>query len=243
MGPDAPMSGGVGVLVGYDIGGGGLRLFDGEHLRVSDDGDFELWLLSEAPVVGRFRGRLAAASAAELVRLAGQVLPAPDALLPPGGRAERWLVGQASIVVSAGRTPDGAWGDLVTAARALTDAMTAHPAAAIALSVAGDWRSATLRSVGPEGLAVAAEPLTVEVAAWSGYYDPLGTWDAPVGSAPVPGAGAGAPGWSMEIPLAHNFAPGPGRVLHVKVGLTVLAHGARARLVATVAPPMADPEG
>ena len=171
MGPDAPMSGGVGVLVGYDIGGGGLRLFDGEHLRVSDDGDFELWLLSEAPVVGRFRGHLAAASTAELARLAGQVLPAPDALLPPGGRAERWLAGQASIVVSAGRTPDGAWGDLVTAARALTDAMTAHPAAAIALSVAGDWRSATLRSVGPEGLAVAAEPLTVEVAAWSGYYD------------------------------------------------------------------------
>jgi len=107
------------MLVGYDIGGGGLRLFDGEHLRVSDDGDFELWLLSEAPVVGRFRGHLAAASTAELARLAGQVLPAPDALLPPGGRAERWVAGAASIVVAAGRTPDGAWGDLVTAARGL----------------------------------------------------------------------------------------------------------------------------
>jgi hypothetical protein len=229
------------MLVGYDIGGGGLRLFDGEHLRVSDDGDFELWLLSEAPVVGRFRGHLAAASTAELARLAGQVLPAPDALLPPGGRAERWVAGAASIVVAAGRTPDGAWGDLVTAARGLMDAMTAHPVAALALSVADDWRSATLRSVGPERIPVAADPLTVEVAAWSGYYDPVGTWDAPPGSAPVPGDG-GAPGWSMKIPLAHDFAPGPGRVLHVKVGLTVLADGARARLVATVAPPMADPE-
>ena len=242
MGPDAPMSGGVGVLVGYDIGGGGLRLFDGEHLRVSEDGDFELWLLSEAPVVGRFRGRLAAASTAELARLAGQVLPAPDALLPPGGHAERWVAGAASIAVPAGRTPGGAWGDLVTTVRALMDAMTEHPAAALALSVADDWRSATLRSVGSERLAVAAEPLTVEVAAWSGYYDPVGTWDAPPGSAPVPGDGAGSPGWSMEIPLAHDFAPGPGRVLHVKVGLTVLADGTRARLVATVAPPMADPE-
>jgi hypothetical protein len=46
----------------------------------------------------------------------------------------------------------------------------------------------------------------------------------------------------MKIRLAHDFAPGRGRVLHVKVGLTVLADGARARLVATVAPPMADPE-
>jgi hypothetical protein len=230
------------MLVGYDIGGGGLRLFDGEHLRVSDDGDFELWLLSEAPVVGRFRGHLAAASTAELARLAGQILPAPDALLPPGGRAERWVAGAASIVVAAGRTPDGAWGDLVTAARGLTDAMTAHPVAALALSVADDWRSATLRSVGPERIPVAADPLTVEVAAWSGYYDPVGTWDAPPGSVPVPGDGAGAPGWSMKILLAHDFAPGPGRVLHVKVGLTVLADGARARLVATVAPPMADPE-
>ena len=230
------------MLVGYDIGGGGLRLFDGEHLRVSDDGDFELWLLSEAPVVGRFRGHLVAASTAELARLAGQILPAPDALLPPGGRAERWVAGAASIVVAAGRTPDGAWGDLVTAARGLTDAMTAHPVAALALSVADDWRSATLRSVGPERVPVAADPLTVEVAAWSGYYDPVGTWDAPPGSAPVPGDGAGAPGWSMKIPLAHDFAPGRGRVLHVKVGLTVLADGARARLVATVAPPMADPE-
>ena len=230
------------MLVGYDIGGGGLRLFDGEHLRVSDDGDFELWLLSEAPVVGRFRGHLAAASTAELARLAGQVLPAPDALLPPGGSAERWVAGAASIVVAAGRTPDGAWGDLVTAARGLMDAMTAHPVAALALSVADDWRSATLRSVGPDRVPVAADPLTVEVAAWSGYYDPVGTWDAPPGSAPVPGDGAGAPGWSMKIPLAHDFAPGPGRVLHVKVGLTVLADGARARLVATVAPPMADPE-
>jgi hypothetical protein len=236
------MSGGVGVLVGYDIGGGGLRLFDGEHLRVSEDGDFELWLLSEAPAVGRFRGRLAAASTAELARLAGQVLPAPDALLPPGGHAERWVAGAASIAVPAGRTPGGAWGDLVTTARALMDAMTEHPAAALALSVADDWRSATLRSVGSEGHLVAAEPLTVLVAAWSGYYDPVGTWDAPPGSVPVPGDGAGSPGWSMEIPLAHDFAPGPGRVLHVKVGLTVLADGARARLVATVAPPMADPE-
>ena len=47
----------------------------------------------------------------------------------------------------------------------------------------------------------------------------------------------------MEIPLAHHFAPGPGRVLHVKVGVTVLADRDRARLVATVAPPMVDPEG
>ena len=58
----------------------------------------------------------------------------------------------------------------------------------------------------------------------------------------MPGAAAGSPGWSVEIPLAHNFAPGPGRVLHVKVGLTVLADGARARLVATVAPPDGGPE-
>ncbi len=237
------MSGGVGVLVGYDIGGGGLRLFDGEHLRVSHDGDFELWVLSEAPVVGRFRGALPAASTAELARLAGLVQSAPGALLPPGGRAERWVAGPASIVVPAGRTPGGAWGDLVTAARGFMDAMTAHPAAALSLRVADDWRSATLRSVGSEGLAVAAEPLTVEVAAWSGYYDPVGTWDAPAGSAPVPGERAGAPGWSVEIPLAHDFAPGPGRVLHVKVGVTVLADHNRARLVATVAPPMADPEG
>lgn len=243
MGPDAPVTGGVGVLVGYDIGGGGLRLFDGEHLRVSEDGKFELWLLSEAPVVGRFRGRLAAASTAELARLAGRLLPEPDALLPPGGHSERWIAGAASIAVPAGRTPGGPWGDLVTAARDLVDAMTEHPAAALSLSVAGDWRSATLRSVGSEGLAVAAEPFTVQVAAWSGYYEPVGTWDAPTGSVPVPSDGAGAPGWSVEIPLAHDFTPGPGRVLHVKVGLTVLADGGRARLVATVAPPMADPEG
>ena len=162
------MSGGVGMLVGYDIGGGGFRLFDGERLRVSDDGDL---------AAGSYRRRRSSgASGPPRGRLDRRAWPARGTGPAGAGRAAAARRPRATLARGpgfdrgAGRPNAGRrLGDLVTAARALTDAMTEHPAAALALSVAGDWRSATLRSVGPEGLAVAAEPLTVEVAAWSGY--------------------------------------------------------------------------
>jgi hypothetical protein len=230
------------VSFGYDIGGGGRRPFDGEHLRVGDDGTFELWLLSEAPVVGRFGGRLESATAAGLLGLASAATETFDAPLSPGAHAERWFAGSAATSFAAGRTPGGPWGELVSATRALRDQMASSPLAALSLSVADDWRSAVLRHVGPEVLPLTPVPLTVDVAAWEGYYDPVGTWSAPEGAAPVPSAGAASPGWSVVIPLDHGFEPVPGRVLHVKVGVTVRSDDGLARLVPTVAPEMAEPE-
>ncbi len=235
------------MIVGYDIGGGGHRLFDGEHLRVEDDGDYELWRLTESPLVGRFAGRLAEADRAALAELARRAAAAagdavtPDAPLPPGAHGERWLAGQASLLVAGGRAPDGAWGSLVAATRDLLPTLLEQPVAAVELVVDEGWGSATLRHRGGEPLRLDPGYLAVEVAAWKGYYDLVGTWNAAPGDLPQLGRGAGGPGWTLEIKLRHGFRPGGGRVLHVKVGVEAVVDGGRSRLVATVAPQMRDP--
>lgn len=239
------------MILRYDLGGGGVRLLDGEHLEVYRTGAFELWRLRGSPAVGRFAGHLEPDALAELRRLStaaaatyrppapaapGSPAIQPDA--PPAARVERWMADDAVLLVAEGQEAPGAWGDLVTAGRRLLDSLTNRPLAAVELSVADDWRSAMLHHRGRQSLVVDPASLRLEAAVWRGHFDLVGTWSS--GALDL-GTDSIGPGWSAELELSHRFRAGRRRVLHVTAGFDVLFGDARTHLAAQVAPPMETP--
>ncbi len=248
------------MILRYDLGGSGLRLLDGEHLEVYRTGAFELWRLRGSPVVGRFAGHLEPDALAELRRLSAAAAaasgasaaasgapvgraatarpsssPAAQPIEPHDARAERWMADDAVLLVTEGREAPGAWRELIVAGRRLLDSLTNRPLAAVELTVADDWRSATLRHRGREPLEVDPASLRLEAAVWRGHFDLVGTWSAgalDLGTATI------GPGWSEELELGHRFRAGRRRVLHVTAGFDVLVGDARAHLAAQVAPAM-----
>ncbi len=236
------------MILRYDLGGGGLRLLDGEHLAVSRTGAFELWRLRGSPVVGRFAGHLEPDALTELRRRSaaaaaegsgasqdrvGSPSLQPDA--PSGVRTERWMVDDTIILVAEGQEVAGAWGDLITTGRRLLDSLTNRPLAAVELIVADDRASVMLHHRGREPLSVDPTSLRLEAAAWRGHFDLVGTWSS--GELDL-GTDTIGPGWSAEMELHHRFRAGRHRVLHVTAGFDVLVGDARTHLAAQVAQPM-----
>jgi hypothetical protein len=168
-----------------------------ELLEVADDGTFTGWR-SQGPLVGACRGTVAGIDALRaLVERAGTVPPRRGGDLPLDATVDLLAVGDHELRAAASTTPDGAWGDLLRAARAvLEDEVPRSPHAAIELVIGG-----------PPGLRLVHRgeaPIVLELGA--GWAEVTRWRDGvPAGSAETRDLAAGrveaGPGWSIDIAL------------------------------------------
>lgn len=169
-----------------------------ELLEIGDDGGFTGWR-SQGPLVGACRGTLAGIDALrDLVRRARESAPPPARDLPLDATADLLAVGDRELRVAASASPDGAWGDLLRAARAiLEDEVPLAPYAAVELQVAA--------AAAPRLVHRGDAPIVLELGA--GWAE-VTRWrdDVPAGSDETRDLAAGrveaGPGWSLDLDLA-----------------------------------------
>jgi len=194
-----------------------LRLSDAppparELLEVADDGTLKGWR-SQGPGVGRFAGMAGDLAGLQALVAAAAGAPVPAlGTVPMDATIESLEAGGQACRCSVHATPDGPWGELLRAARALLDdVLPSSPVAALALSIeaAGDLR---LEHRGDGTLPVELGDAWVEITRWRD--------GAPVGSTETRSLGLGrvetGPGWSAPVAL-HAPAGEPGDLLTASV--------------------------
>jgi hypothetical protein len=179
-----------------------------ELLDVDDDGSVAGWL-SQGPAIGRFAGSVPDITGLRgLVDAAAGTDPPSTATFPHDATIDRLRVAGDELVTSDKTTPDGAWGELLAATRALLDGLVGSPAAAIALEVAGPGLVRLVHR-GSDVLPIRLETLTIDVTRWRD--------DNPVGSKELSGLGLGrveaGPGWSQDLPIDGGPEGEPGDLL------------------------------
>ena len=169
-----------------------------ELLEVGDDGGFRGWR-SQGTVVGAFRGTVAGIDELRgLVERASSSTPPDAGDLPLDATVDSLGAAGMELRVAASATPEGAWGELLRAARTvLDDEVPRAPWAAIELLVTATAPPRLVhRGEGPIVLELGAG--WAEVTRWRD--------DAPVGSAETRSLGVdrveAGPGWSADLPLA-----------------------------------------
>jgi hypothetical protein len=212
------------IAAWFRQGGGPELPHDAESLGVDDDGTYNLWRAVGAPAAGFFSARLEPGDRDALAAAADAVQPAGDLELaaPPGAAAETVSAGVRRADLSADADVDPPWRDLVDRLRRLADDGVHAPVAAIALEVSPDGRAARLAHHGTEPVGVDLGTLALTVTAWRGWYEPAGTWTAPV---QAPNAVTAGPGWTLELPFAHGLDLGADRTLHVAVDVHLTVNG------------------
>jgi hypothetical protein len=186
---------------------------DRERLEIADDGTFTMWRSVRSPAVGRFAGRLDGPNAERMRGLAAAAaaLDPPAGKQLPGAATETITVDGVSLRTGSSGGPDGPWGDLVGALRALLRELVTQPAAAIALEVANDGSSAKLVHRGEDEIDVDLSALTVRAVVWGPGWEQRGEWSSDEGG---PARTTAGPGWSYDLPFGHGLTVNPGDALH-----------------------------
>jgi hypothetical protein len=205
--------------------GGRVPPPDNEHLDVAPDGEFSMWRSTNTGVAGRFAGHLDPAELAGLVAEASEASAAGDLEVQPFPDASLETIEVQGARAELGGDTEGAWAPLVARLHRLLDELTAAPLAAIALEVDQGGRRARLVHRGSDPLRLDLSGLASRAVLWGPNWWLLQDWrsgtgeDGRAGAAGGAGAGAGAgaveagPSWSLELPFAHGFEPGPDRTL------------------------------
>ena len=210
--------------------GGRVPPPDNEHLDVAPDGEFSMWRSTNTGVAGRFAGRLDPEELAGLAAEAREAAAAGDLEVQPFPDASIETVEVQGARAELGGDADGAWTPLVARLHRLLDELTTAPLAAIALEVDRGGRRARLVHRGGERLRLDLSGLSSRAVLWGPNWWLLEDWrsgaedhgeagGARSGAGPgAGGTGAGGtveagPSWSMELPFAHGFEPGPDRTL------------------------------
>lgn len=205
--------------------GGRVPPPDNEHLDVAPDGEFSMWRSTNTGVAGRFAGRLDPEELAGLAAEAREAAAAGDLEVQPFPDASIETVEVQGARAELGGDADGAWTPLVARLHRLLDELTTAPLAAIALEVDRGGRRARLVHRGSERLRLDLSGLSSRAVLWGPNWWLLEDWRSGAedhgeadgaGSGAGPGAGGtveAGPSWSMELPFAHGFEPGPDRTL------------------------------
>ena len=196
---------------------GGIEPADNEELVVGDDG----LARSERSVAGGRIGRFERMIEPEaLVALEDHARAAaaegPHGLRTrPDGAVESVEANGVIGRFDPYRTPDGAWGPLVTTLRALLEDGNAAPRSGLALRVAPDARSATLERLGTGEVSVAPGSVAIEARI---VRDGMvaRSWAVPAPDVPstVPVS------WSVTLELSPPEAPAGG---YVEVAVDLVA--------------------
>jgi hypothetical protein len=221
-------------MIQYKRTGGSRPPRDRELLTVDDKGEFSLWRSIGAAVfpptaVGRFAGQLNAGDLAALQKLTQAAQKAGDlAVVPlPGSVIERVILGDGvNARLGIHDEPDGPWGALLARLRQLLADLTAHPQAALKLTVTAKGDAARLAHLGDQPLRLDLSGLAIRAVLWEGYKN-LGDWRYS-GPAEWEGDIVAEPGWSLELPFAHGHAVRPS--MEVVAYVTLAAYDGR-RLV------------
>jgi hypothetical protein len=223
------------------VGGRGAPPSD-ERLEIDDD-RFTLWRSTGLPLAGRFAGQLTEAAARDVAAAEAAAIGArpPDAEVPPDAPIETVELGDGTTIELGHRGEvEGPWGELVEHLRRLADDLVDHPAAAIALELAQDERSAGLVHRGPDPVGIDLSAAGISVHAWKGYYEPAGRWLR--GPMALDARGAAGRGWRVDLPFDHGLKTGAGRALQVAVDFS-LRDGDQWRRVSVVHVPVIPPPG
>lgn len=179
-----------------------------ELLDVGDDGTLRGWR-SQGPLVGACRGAAPDVDRLRALVAAAAAAPVPRAAtFPLDATVESLEAGGVELDVTEHTVLDGAWGDLLEAARGLLDdALPTMPLAAVAMVIASP-DLVRMEHRGEVALTVELGAARVEITRWRD-----GT---PVGDAEVRGLGLGrtetGPGWTAGIAL-RGPAGKPGDLL------------------------------
>lgn len=223
--------------------GGRLPPADNEHLEVAADGGFSMWRSANTAAAGRFAGRLTAGELAALVEEAGAAAAAGDLDVRPSpdDAIEQVEVDGARAEMGGGSQLQGAWAALVARLHRLLDELTDQPLAAVRLQVDQGGRRASLVHRGTQPLRLDLSKLSARAVLWGPDWWLLEDWrsgpivapadggaavagggDAARGGAPVAEPVVAGPGWSLELPFAHGFQPGPDRIIQAFAELAVI---------------------
>jgi hypothetical protein len=221
-------------MIQYTRTGGSRPPRDRELLTVEDEGKFSLWRSLGAAVfpptaVGHFAGKLNANDLAALQKLAQAAQKAGDLAVvpPPGSSLERvTLADGVNARLGIHDEPDGPWGALLARLRQLLADLTAHPQAALKLTVSAKGDAARLAHLGDQPLRLDLSDLTIRAVLWEGYKN-LGDWRYS-GPAEWEGDVVAEPGWSLELPFAHEHETGPSA--EVVAYVTLAAYDGRLRV-------------
>jgi hypothetical protein len=207
-------------VVTYVRAGGRTAPADRERLAVEADGRFTMQRSVRSPAVGRFAGRLRPVEAGALDAAARAAAAAGPltATRVPDAAAETVTVDGVTATFGGG-TVSGPWGALAVELRRLLDDLVRAPVAAVALVVAPDGSTATLKRLGDEPLTVDLSKLSVTATVFGPDGNVAGTWK----SSPAPAAGpvSTAAGWTSALPFDHGLAMGAGAKLQVSAAFAV----------------------
>jgi hypothetical protein len=224
-------------MIEYKRTGGFRPPRDREILTIDEQGVFSMWRSVAAAVfpptaVGRFSGELSPDAAAALKKLAEAAAQAGDlqVLIPPDSAVERVAVSgvalgdDAKASLGIHEEPGGAWGALLERLRQLLADLTAHPQAALKLTA--DGQTSCLTHVGDQPLQLDLSGLSVRAVLWTGHqnsgdwrYDGPATWENEI---------VAEPGWSLELPFAHEHKTGASA--EVVAYVTLAAYDGRRRV-------------
>jgi hypothetical protein len=196
-----------------------------ESLDVRSDGTWTAWR-STGLAAGRFAGEGGPGSrGARIVELADAAVDADAPELgeqPMDPTIDRVEVDGHSVTVEYREEPDGPWGELLAACRALLDEAVDRPVAAIALAEVAPDRL-RLEHRGSEPLRVDASGLRGEATVWSdaGEYLTRGVPRLdPADPAVAEGPVEAQPGWAVDIVLEGLDPAKPGnRVLIITLAV------------------------
>jgi len=202
-------------MIGYYRGGGFPPPPDNERLEISDDGTFTLWrslAAATAPLtpVGRFAGSLEPAVYTALRQAAADAATAGDLeleLLPDAAR-ETTRVEGACARMGAWTEPDGPWGVLLKQLRPLLGTLTRFPVAAIDIEVSPDYLTGHLFHLGPEPLRLMLSRFSLTAVCWENGRV-VARWMSPDYVFYSMSDVTATPGWSLDLPFAHNFHLSP----------------------------------
>jgi len=223
------------VTVSIVRSGGRTAPPDRERLEITGDGEFTMWRSVRSPVVGRFAGRLPEGEASRVQSLvaAAAATEIPGGKQMPGAATETVTVDGAVLRTGSTGGPDGPWGDLLKALRALLGELTGHPAAAVAIEVGDGGSSASLRHRGDSPVTVDLSDLTVRAVVWGPGWEQRGEWS----SAASGERASAAPGWSFGLPFDHGLEIGSGDALHVFARFGLVDGEANVAALAGLDPP------
>ncbi len=184
-----------------------------EMLAVAADGSWTAWR-SIGAAIGRFAGAAGTGAAdageriVELAEAAAAAEPPRAGELPPDATVDSLEVAGRSATIGSRDEPEGPWGALFAACRGLIEAATDHPAAAIALVIAGPDR-VRLEQRGAGALTVELGEAPVQGAVWTpaGEFVATGTGRLPAGRVEA------GPGWSLDVALEGIDAATEGQLV------------------------------
>lgn len=178
---------------------GGLPPSEDERVVTVDDGRYAVWRSTNVEAAGSFAGTLPAEEAQRIQALAADCVAAGSLFEPPvpDSAVDSIELEGADLQVGQRDRPTEPWGDLLDVLRELLE-KTDEPHAAVALEVAADGRTVSLRQRGPSATRLDLSELVVRATRQrpGGQREQLA-----VESPPSDGDVEAEPGWSLELQL------------------------------------------